>query len=108
MCDNLVKDKNISIRCTRQVEQILKYAHLTEAETTKINELTDEAYARLLFTLARTSNANILPLYVQMLYMEIIIPHFSHNQVQYYLASTYLAYLHKINQSFLQPYLYQV
>ena len=43
-----------------KVEQILKYAHLTEAETTKINELTDEAYARLLFTLARTSNANIL------------------------------------------------
>src|SRR5699024_6954549 len=45
---------------THKVEQVLKYAHIEEQSDTPICELSDEAYARLLFTLSRTSKANII------------------------------------------------
>ncbi|WP_048787314.1 ATP-binding cassette domain-containing protein [Staphylococcus saprophyticus] len=43
-----------------KVEQIIKFAHLQEDTNTPIKSLTDEAYARLQFTLARTSKSSII------------------------------------------------
>lgn len=43
-----------------KVEQIIKFAHLQDDEDKRISELSDEAYARLLFTLARTSRSSII------------------------------------------------
>lgn len=45
---------------THKVEQVLKYAHVEEQSDTPICELSDEAYARILFSLARTSKASII------------------------------------------------
>ncbi|MCG7339850.1 ATP-binding cassette domain-containing protein [Staphylococcus sp. ACRSN] len=43
-----------------KVEQILKYAHLEDKKTSLISQLSKVEYARLLFTLARTSTSSIL------------------------------------------------
>ncbi|PHK49543.1 ATP-binding cassette domain-containing protein [Staphylococcus edaphicus] len=43
-----------------KLEQIIKFAHLQDETSLAIKDLTDEAYARLQFTLARTSKASII------------------------------------------------
>src|SRR5699024_12773249 len=45
---------------THKVEQVLKHAHVEAQSDKPICELTDEAYARILFSLARTSKAIII------------------------------------------------
>ena len=43
-----------------KVEQIIKFSHLHNATNAPINSLTDQQYAQLQFTLARTSKARII------------------------------------------------
>ncbi len=43
-----------------KVSQIIKYAHLEEVKTERVSQLTDAQYAQLLFSLARSSDAEIV------------------------------------------------